>query len=365
MSNRNEVIDLIRGFSILAVILLHCKIHLPLDESLLSFPWIKWLLFSGHYGVMTFFVVSGYLITSNCLRKWGDLQSIRISQFYLMRISRIVPPLVALLAILSLLHIVGIKPFVIHNTTLYQALFSAFTFRINWLESKIGYLPANWDVLWSLSVEEVFYLFFPLLCLLLRKKRYIILMASLFIILGPLSRTQFTDNVIWTEYAYLSGMDGIAIGCLAALFANQVRPIQSSTSLLLLGFVLFGFIFFFRKLAYHLGITPLGLNVTILDTGIALMILATQQTHFRWFSLIRWFGRNSYEIYLSHGFIVLFAASILYRMTQPTWLIALEYTFVALCSGFLGQLIATYYSEPFNRYLRSQKSQRSDLEFNV
>ena len=46
-----------------------------------------------------------------------------------------------------------------------RALFSALTFHLNWLEAKTGYLPANWDVMWSLSVEEMFYLFFPLVCL--------------------------------------------------------------------------------------------------------------------------------------------------------------------------------------------------------
>ena len=37
---------------------------------------------------------------------------------------------------------------------------------LNWLEARTGYLPAAWNVLWSLSVEEAFYLAFPLLCML-------------------------------------------------------------------------------------------------------------------------------------------------------------------------------------------------------
>ncbi|MDR3492136.1 MAG: acyltransferase [Gammaproteobacteria bacterium] len=354
MTNRNEVIDFIRGFSILSVILLHCKIHLKIDESLLSITWVKWLLSSGYYGVMSFFVVSGFLITSTCIRKWNKLQSINIGQFYLMRFSRIIPCLVALLTVLSFLHLIGIKKFIIQNTSLQQSLFSALTFQINWLEAKVGYLPANWDILWSLSVEEIFYLFFPLLCLMLRNKKHLVFAMFIFILIGPLARTKFTDNDIWGEHSYLSCMDGIAIGCLAAMFADKLRSITLSRFLFTLGCLLFGFIFFFRRQAFDIGITSLGLNVTLLEIGIAMIILATQQVNFKWFNSIRWFGRNSYEIYLTHSFVVLFVAGILYRSNQPTWLIVTEYLVVVLCSGLLGQLIASYYSEPLNRYIREK-----------
>ena len=45
-----------------------------------------------------------------------------------------------------------------------RALVAALTFHINYLEATRGYLPGSWDILWSLSVEEAFYLFFPLIC---------------------------------------------------------------------------------------------------------------------------------------------------------------------------------------------------------
>lgn len=365
MTNRNEVIDFIRGCSILLVILRHCEIHLSVDQSLLSVTWVKWLLNSGYYGVMVFFVVSGFLITSTCIRKWNQLRSLNISQFYLMRSARIFPCLIALLGILSLLHWIGLKGFIIHNTSLQQALFSAFTFHINWLEAKVGYLPANWDVLWSLSIEEVFYLFFPLLCIVFRKPKQLMFIMFIFIVLGPLARTKFTDNDFWSDYSYLSCMDGIAIGCLTAMIANKVKSIPLSKYFFVLGCVLFSFIFFFRKQVADIGITSLGLNVTLLEIGIAMIILSsTQKTNFNWFGWIRWFGRNSYEIYLTHSFIVLFAANILYHSGQPTWLIISEYLFIVLSSGLLGQLIATYYSEPLNHYLR-ERNLMNKLEYST
>ena len=50
---------------------------------------------------------------------------------------------------------------------LWRAVASVFTFHSNWLEARHGLLPANWNVMRSLSVEEMFYLFFPLACVAL------------------------------------------------------------------------------------------------------------------------------------------------------------------------------------------------------
>ena len=89
-----------------------------------------------------------------------------------------------------------------------------------------------------------------------------------------------------------------------------------------------------------------------------MVILATLKTTLRGFRLIRWFGRNSYEIYLTHSFVVLLSANILYRSGQSIWLTILEYIIIVLCSGLVGQLIASYYSEPLNRYIRASNCMR-------
>ncbi len=119
------------------------------------------LFWNGANGVIVFFAISGFLITTMAIRRWGALSQVRIADFYRLRFARIVPLLVALLAVLSVLHLARVPWFVINpgRSTLPRALLAAATFHINWLESQRGYLPPNWDVLWSLSVEEVFYLF--------------------------------------------------------------------------------------------------------------------------------------------------------------------------------------------------------------
>jgi peptidoglycan/LPS O-acetylase OafA/YrhL len=141
-----------------------------------------------------------------------------------MRFARMMPLLILLLSILSVLHFAHVKNFVVSDQTggMGGALFAALTFHINVLEARHGYLPGYWDILWSLSVEEVFYLFFPLLAKLLGRGKLLIAVLLGFIVLGPFARTVFThDNEVWKEYSYLGGMDAIALGCLTALVLSR------------------------------------------------------------------------------------------------------------------------------------------------
>ncbi|HVZ31978.1 MAG TPA: acyltransferase family protein, partial [Polyangiaceae bacterium] len=114
-----------------------------------------------------FFVISGFLITTNSLGRWGSLPAVDARRFYQLRFARIAPTLAMLLAVLSVLHLAGVEGYTINTerATLPRALLAAATFHLNWFEAVRGfYLPPSWDVLWSLSVEESFYLIFPLAC---------------------------------------------------------------------------------------------------------------------------------------------------------------------------------------------------------
>lgn len=379
-------IDVLRGLCIIAVVLHHINLRIHFRDSALG-NWIgpaanRVLFWSGYYGVRVFFVISGFLITTWSLKRWGALSQINRRQFYLMRFARIVPCLIGLLVLLTVLDRLNVQHFIVsqQHSTLGRALLAALTFHINWLEAHHGYLPANWDVLWSLSVEEVFYIFFPLLCTLLRKQTLIIMTLCCLAVIGPYARIH-SQNELWSDYGYLACMDGIALGCLAAILAAGIKfARRQNLALAISGTSLLVFIDVFRGSASRLGLYKIGLDVTTLEIGTALLLIALQQRFesrsagqrdlahqeapstrqkltailFRSTSFLRWFGRNSYEVYLTHMLVVwpiviLFFHYKLSINTAWFWFLA-----TTILAGLLGGLIARFYSEPLNYRLRSR-----------
>src|SRR6478672_1021534 len=97
-------IDLLRGLCIVAVVLHHINLRIHFRDGGLGHligPAANRVLFwNGYYGVRVFFVISGFLITTWSLKRWGSLSRLRRRQFYLMRFARIVPCLAGLLVLL-------------------------------------------------------------------------------------------------------------------------------------------------------------------------------------------------------------------------------------------------------------------------
>jgi peptidoglycan/LPS O-acetylase OafA/YrhL len=317
------------------------------------------LVWNGQYGVQMFFAVSGFLITSMSLRRWGPLLQINLRDFYALRFARIAPLLLALLAVLSALHAAGLRHFVVAPAAggLGRALFAALAFHVNVLEAQRGYLPANWDVLWSLSVEEAFYLFFPLICRTLGRGRFLIAFLVTFVALGPFARTALSHgNEVWAEYSYLGGMDSIALGCLTALVMSRIRPdrrllwIPGGIGIALLIFVLCGSV---QTKAW--GIVHAGLDMTLLAVGTCLVIALV--AHSRWrspwlLSPLVAFGRHSYEVYLTHMFVVFALFDLFVTAGEPLRWTPILFVGVILIAGLLGSLVARYFTEPMNRLLR-------------
>ena len=375
LSARVDQIDVLRGLSILAVIVHHINLRIPLQRTVwgshLPDVAIRDLGWNGYNGVIVFFAISGFLITSMSSRRWKSLDAIQVRQFYRLRFARIAPCLVALLVVLSVLHGLHVPFYTINpeRASLPRAVLAALTFHVNWLEAQRGYLPANWDVLWSLSNEEMFYLFFPLVCLLTRRRRWLVAVLVLFVVVGPLARTVFTQNDYWKDNGYLSCMDAIAIGCMAAIFAEGYSLTPNARRVLKWsGAGLVAFTTLWKPAVSALGIYKHGLDVTLIAVGTALMLVcfAQQQAEgTRATALLRWYGRNSYEIYLTH-MMAIFALLPLARYLGSTGRLSpLSYVLMVAASGILGAAIARYFSEPLNRKLRSLGRDRQEAQLSA
>jgi peptidoglycan/LPS O-acetylase OafA/YrhL len=361
---RLDGIDLLRGLAIVFVLMNHVNIRLlaakVLYTKFLPAQLVHFLVWNGQLGVQMFFAVSGFLITSITIRRWGALSNVRLRDFYMFRFARIAPLLLLLLVILSGLHFARVHNFIVTAKTggLGRALLAALTFHINVLEARRGYLPANWDVLWSLSVEEMFYLFFPLVCRVFGRGKLFFVILLTFIVLGPFGRTVFAHgNEVRQEYSYLGGMEGIALGCLTALIVSRTR--FSRPVLWALGtggatVVLFSLVFSWQAYRGWPGRT--GLNMTILGIGTCMFIAATAQTQWRsprvLTPLLR-IGQYSYEVYLTHMFVVFGLFGLFLDIGRPMRLVPALFILTILTAGVLGALIASFYSEPMNRFLRN------------
>jgi peptidoglycan/LPS O-acetylase OafA/YrhL len=214
--NRNiPSLDGMRAVSILLVIMAHSTGYF---SRWIKFPF-PYLLFA-HTGVLTFFVISGFLITSLLLKELDSTGSIALKRFYVRRAFRIFPAFYLYLTIILALALTGLL-----HTPLRALLVTAVYGSDYFLGPDGGY--ASLQHTWSLSVEEQFYLLWPATLLFLGKRRAIAL-AVLLILISPLSRvvTYFVlapQHRAMVERMLHSSIDTIMFGCLLALLWQNDR----------------------------------------------------------------------------------------------------------------------------------------------
>jgi peptidoglycan/LPS O-acetylase OafA/YrhL len=368
---RLDGVDALRGLAIFFVLMNHVHMRLYLAKvpyaDGLPPQLVSSLVWNGQLGVQIFFTVSGFLITSTSIRRWGSLSVLDIRDFYALRFARIAPLLFLLLATLSVLHLAEVTNFVISPKVggLGSALFAALTFQVNVLEASRGYLPANWDILWSLSVEEMFYLVFPIACRLRRPEKLFLGVLLCFAALGPLGRTVFAqDNEVWREYSYLGSIDAIALGCLTALLVSRIRfPRAALLAFGISGAGLMSFILLFSKLTAAWGLQSSGLDMTILAIGVCIVTIAVAQTGWTAPWLMRpllAMGERSYEIYLTHMFVVFALFEVFLQNGARVKVVPILFMATVCIATGVGAITARLFSEPMNRRLRQVFGQQSN-----
>ena len=363
---RNSGIDLLRGLSILLVVVHHIGLRIPLKKTdmgvFVPHRLLSALNYNGYEAVFVFFVISGFLIAGHALRRWGDLAGIDAKAFYARRFARIVPCLLALVIALSALHLIGFDDYVIHHASqsLPRAIFAALGLHLNWYEGSTGYLPGNWDVLWSLSIEEVFYIGFPIICLLTRRTWILVPMLVVLALSLPYTHALNAGNEIWQEKAYLPGMAAIAMGVLGAIVAGRFDPPRRAivTALCIAGAIGIASILLVEDILWDMlkdgCLLLLTFSTACLLIGLQWREQLDMSRPLRGFGWLRSFGQLSYEIYLTHMFVV-FGAVRLWKdwgSDKPhgwMWYVPV----VALC-WLLGWIVAQWFSNPADSALRER-----------
>lgn len=361
---RNYKIDILRGVSILLVLIHHFnipyKLHATFLGILIGGKSLSTLIArNSNYGVTMFFVISGFLITQHTLQRSGSLAQIKLKDFYIRRIARIMPCLVLLVTMVSVLGSLGLKPFINQSPNGVEVSYavtvlSALSFWMNLLIIEYGWVNYALGVLWSLSVEEVFYLAFPVLCLGLGRGKGFIIFLLVVIAYAPYFRAlHFGEESGAYLYHYFSSFDGIAIGCLTAMYAQHFKSvIYNQKMIVAVTAFLMTALYFYAPIKE---VSTWGISVFALLTAL-LILCFTQDLKVKPISYtarsLVWIGQRSYEMYLFH-LIVLGLMKVVYfpkETLAAEKLMLLPVYFIAVF--ILSWVIEKYYSTPLNLKIR-------------
>ena len=189
----------------------------------------------GGLGVTIFFFLSGYLITTLMLQEHARLGAIDIRNFYLRRFFRLFPALFVALFISYTLTLAGVLTGGVSIQGLVAQTFYYANYYLIYFNSENS-IPDGTGVLWSLAVEEHFYIVFPifmslLLAVPLKARAIAGLIAAICVVV--LSWRLYLVHVLdashfRTYYASDTRIDSIMYGCMLALAFNPIGDASRS-----------------------------------------------------------------------------------------------------------------------------------------
>jgi peptidoglycan/LPS O-acetylase OafA/YrhL len=321
--SRIPCLDGLRACSILLVLLG----HLRGTHGFSALPGQQLLGDVANLGVRCFFIISGFLITHLLLKEFSQRGSISLRAFYIRRTFRIFPAFYTFFGIIVFFTLVGIISIPALD------LACAGTYTINFLPRKA------WEVghLWSLAVEEQFYLLWPicLVALGIKRARTVALAALL---LAPACR--IGTWYLLPEYrsiitkAFPTICDTIATGCLLACFRERLwktgwyRALLESRAFVLVPAV----VLISNMFASHTR-PDLIMGQSIRNVGIAICIdwclrnAASWPGRFLNWGPMVWIGALSYSLYLwqqiflnrnSNAFVCSFPLNVMLAFSVAT-----------------------------------------------
>jgi len=204
----------LRAISILLVLFSHVQLH--------NLHWEE--VHGGQIGVNIFFIISGFLITTLLLKEESKTGDVSLKKFYIRRVLRILPVYYLLLFVYFIMHLQGVLNF---N-------------RITWISSltytRYFFNDVNWEAqhLWSLNIEEHFYLIWPIVFVFMKnhRKQFAILMII------AVTITRLVTNV--SDWHLFTRSDSLLVGCLFALYYKKIEAFveKAPSYIIVLPFVL-------------------------------------------------------------------------------------------------------------------------------
>jgi peptidoglycan/LPS O-acetylase OafA/YrhL len=330
-------LDALRFFAFLGVFIFHAAPRTMDFYNAAGYPhWLSSLLISifgaGAYGVDLFFALSAYLITSLLLRERAATGALDLRGFYVRRILRIWPLYLAFVAFAAIF--AALIPGQ-HLPMKYVVGYSLLAG--NWIYSFYG-LPASFATpLWTVSIEEQFYLAWPLA---LRKTsvRTMAAMALGLLVIANAWRVWLAVTaapVERIEYNTFTRLDPIALGILLALFGHKLPSFTRTQRVALLcgGVVAWVAVFAFTVTGQALTVTTwrmaLGHPIMALaSVAVLLSVLGSQNGLLRNKALL-YLGKISYGLYVLHEFAH-FCAIRLVHASTPGMVVAQSIVGLAL-----------------------------------
>ena len=310
-------LDGLRALAVVAVLLYHGD--------------VKWMP-GGFLGVDVFFVISGYLITSLLLGDWREHHHIRFGRFYLRRARRLLPALFLMMGVVALYALLFLPDTV---SELRGQSIAAIFYVENWylIFHKVSYFvaigrPGLLNHVWSLAVEEQFYLLWPLIFAFLlarwgrqRNKLFMVVVGGVLAstVLMAVLYQPFTDPLrvyFGTDTRASTMLIGAALAIIWTPWRLTRNTARSAPLLLdLMSIVgVIGIVWFFLNVGYYDSWIYRG-GLLVLALFAALLIATTVHPASRLapklFALpvVVWVGVRSYGIYLWHWPI--------YQVTRP------------------------------------------------
>jgi len=351
-------LDTIRGLAILGVLFYH-GLYWARDLSLYA-PWQRSLLAVmsvGQFGVSLFFVLSGFLITGILLESRDRPDYFQ--RFYWRRALRILPAYYLTLLMLILFGLTS-RGFLLMSLAYSSNLSTLFGIQL------------SYTVLWSLAVEEHFYLIWPLAVGRLSSTKLLLVLGAI-LVLCPISRFLYHQYAAHTDafgagfgYYTWNNLDGLALGAIVAILVRRKtwgRKEMSQLSMLLTASA-----FLMAVAGYAFGI--LTRRSAVGDAfqcvpwnfafggllGVFLLIGSGQWKRITTpFSMV-FFGRVSYGLYLYH--LMMFAGyewvikrtNLMSRLNLSLWVQAWTRMLIAgTAAVVVAYLSRRYFEEPFLR----------------